>query len=312
MHRGAVDGEPGAGGDGVVDLVEPGLRQQQQRDLDAGVAQPHQPRRPGPRPASRRRPRPRRARRRRHRGRSRWPSPPRTTGPGRRWRAACGRCAGWRRGRPRPTPAPPADARVPRGGPPPASWAPPPGPQAAPRPRRTRPAPAPDPPAPPGRGATRPAAAASNGVHPLGQQGPDDAREHVPGAGGRQPGIAGGVQPHPPVGVGHGGGRALEQHDRPDGLGEAAGGGDAVGPGRVARQAGELAVVGREHGRGAGVAAGEDVRRLGAEGRQPVAVDHQRAPGRSPTRWWMAATAGAPRPRPGPSTSAPDPAELRR
>ena len=123
-----------------------------------------------------------------------------------------------------------------------------------------------------------PDAAASNAGHALRQQRPDHARQDVAGARGRQPGVAGRRQQGPPVGVGDDGGRALEQHDRPGGGGEAPGRREAVVAGRVAGEAGELAVVGRQDGRGRAVRRGRRRdRRRGRTGRR-----RRRGPARGP------------------------------
>ena len=114
-RRRGVEGEAGAGVDGVVDLVGAGLGEHEHRGVDARVAERHrlvhlghrQPvgpglrARPGPRP--------------RRRARSRWPSPPRTGAPGRPACAAPARCGPPPPDRCRPTPGRSSPGPLPAG-----------------------------------------------------------------------------------------------------------------------------------------------------------------------------------------------------
>ena len=71
----------------------------------------------------------------------------------------------------------------------------------------------------------------------LGHQGPDDAGEHVAGARGGEPFVAGGDEQHPPVGFGDDRRRAPSAARRSEVGGQGPGRGDAVGTRRASREA---------------------------------------------------------------------------
>ena len=175
---GGVGGDRHAGGEGLVDVGRARLGQQQDRRGDARRRAAPSPRPPGPRPARRRRPRPRPAPPAPRRGRSRRPSPPRTPRRARTRRGASPRWPRPRRGTRPPTPGPSAgDLRR--------------APRAA---RSTRS----DGHQPRSRDRARPGSsveprAGGGGLErrqPPGEEGADDAAEHVPGARRGEAGVA--------------------------------------------------------------------------------------------------------------------------
>ena len=127
-------------------------------------------------------------------------------------------------------------------------------------------------------------------VDAAGEQRRDHAGEHVAGPRGRQPGVPRGGEQHRAVGTGDDGRRALEQHHRGGAGREVARGGDAVVAGPGPAQAGEFAVVGRQHDRACVRPASADHRgdvRRGAEVVEPVGVDdgrHRRGGDEGPHR----------------------------
>ena len=101
----------------------------------------------------------------------------------------------------------------------------------------------------PRRAIHAPAAAASERIETGREQGADDARQHVAGAGGGQAGVAVGDDQHVAAGRGDDGGRTLEQHDARAGRRPA--GGRPASRSAAGALPGEqpvLAVVRREHG----------------------------------------------------------------
>ena len=129
--------------------------------------------------------------------------------------------------------------------------------------------------------------------------------EHVAGPGRGQAGRPGGGEQHPPVGVGHHGRRALQQHDRarvaPPRARTAA---EPVGLRGSPEEPGELAVVRGEHDRRR--PAGDDLaqRRRPPQGVEPVGVDDHGHPAPRHGRARSDGRRARPRPSPGPMTSA--------
>ena len=179
-------------------------------------------------------------------------------------------------------------------------------PPAARRRRRTRPGPGAGPRL--GRPAVQPGAGGGRleAATALGQQRADHAREHVAGAGGRQPGVAGWSTARTrPSGWATTVVGPLSSTTAPVAAARPRAAAMRSAPGRLAGEAGELAVVGRQDGRAPRPCGDERRPPRRAEGGQAVAVDHQPAPGPRPPPGGRRSPVGAPRPRPGPRTSAP-------
>ena len=117
-------------------------------------------------------------------------------------------------------------------------------------------------------------------VETTGEERPDDAGQHVAGAGGGERRGARPPEQHPTAGVGHRGGGSFDQGHGPRGRGEGPGRPDAVGAGRTRHQPGVLPIVGSEHEARPGPGCAERSRVVRtvepAEGEQPVGIDHDR------------------------------------
>ena len=159
-----------------------------------------------------------------------------------------------------------------------------------------------------------PAAAARSGARPWAQQRGDDAGEHVAGAGGGQAGVAGGARRAPrrrgaaTTVVG-----PLSSTTAPVGAASARAASRRSAPGGVAGQARELAVVGREHDRGAASPAARATRVAGRARSRPspsTTSGHASTAGHAARRTSRGgAVAGA---QAGPDDQRPEPVERRR